>query len=77
MEKETLKEFIKKQLALGKYQDQESAIKHSIELGAKWQQEQQDEKYNEMLEMLKRLIQPDLDISDLIEAEQLIKETTI
>jgi hypothetical protein len=28
----------------------------------------------EMLEMLKRLIQPDLDISDLIEAENLIKE---
>jgi len=31
---------------------------------------------NEMLEMLKRLIQPDLDISDLIEAEQLIKKAT-
>jgi DNA-binding protein len=30
----------------------------------------------EMLEMLKRLIQPDLDISDLIEAENLIKEAT-
>ena len=76
-QQEKLEEFIKKQLALGKYQDQESAIKHSIELGAKWQQEQQDEKYNEMLEMLKRLIQPDLDISDLIEAEQLIKKATI
>ena len=36
----TLEEFIKKQLSLGKYQDQESAIRHSIELGAKWQQEQ-------------------------------------
>ena len=36
---DTLEEFIKKQLALGKYQDQESAIKHSIELGAKWQKE--------------------------------------
>ncbi len=35
----TLEEFIKKQLSLGKYQDQESAIRHSIELGAKWQQE--------------------------------------
>jgi hypothetical protein len=31
----------------------------------------------EMLEMLKRLVQPDLDISDLIEAEKLIKEATI
>lgn len=40
MKKETLEEFIKKQLSLGKYQDQESAIRHSIELGAKWQQEQ-------------------------------------
>ena len=30
----------------------------------------------ELLEMLKRLIQPDLDISDLIEAENLIKEAT-
>lgn len=30
----------------------------------------------EMLEMLKRLIQPGLDISDLIQAEQLIKEAT-
>ncbi len=30
----------------------------------------------EMLEMLKRLIQLDLDISDLIEAENLIKEAT-
>jgi exonuclease VII large subunit len=30
----------------------------------------------EMLEMLKRLIQPDLDILDLIEAEKLIKEAT-
>jgi Arc/MetJ-type ribon-helix-helix transcriptional regulator len=47
MEKETLEEFIKKQLALGKYQDQESAIKHSIELGAKWQQEQDKKLYSE------------------------------
>jgi hypothetical protein len=30
----------------------------------------------EMLEMLKKLIQPDLDISDLIEAENLIKGAT-
>lgn len=30
----------------------------------------------EMLEMLKRLIQTDLDISDLIEAENLIKQAT-
>ena len=37
---ETLEEFIKKQLSLGKYQDQESAIRHSISVGAKWQQEQ-------------------------------------
>lgn len=36
---ETLEEFIQRQLSLGKYQDQESAIKYSIELGAKWQQE--------------------------------------
>lgn len=35
--KETLEDFIKRQLMLGQYQDQESAIKHSIELGAKWQ----------------------------------------
>lgn len=39
MKKETLEEFIQRQLSLGKYQDQESAIKYSIELGAKWQQE--------------------------------------
>lgn len=43
----TLEEFIKKQLSLGKYQDQESAIRHSIELGAKWQQEQDKKMYNE------------------------------
>jgi Arc/MetJ-type ribon-helix-helix transcriptional regulator len=39
MSKETLEEFIKRQLTLGKYQNQESAIKYSIELGAKWQAE--------------------------------------
>jgi len=44
---ETLEEFIKKQLSLGKYQDQESAIRHSIELGAKWQQEQDKKLYSE------------------------------
>ena len=37
---ETLEEFIQRQLSLGKYQDQESAIKYSILAGAKWQQEQ-------------------------------------
>lgn len=36
---ETLEEFIKRQLSLGKYQDQESAIKYSILAGAKWQAE--------------------------------------
>ena len=36
---ETLEEFIQRQLSLGKYQDQESAIKNSIELTAKWQAE--------------------------------------
>lgn len=41
---ETLEEFIQRQLSLGKYQDQESAIKNSIELTAKWQQERS---YNE------------------------------
>lgn len=49
---ETLEEFIKKQLSLGKYQDQESAIRHSIELGAKWQQEQDKKLYNEVFEWL-------------------------
>ena len=39
MKQETLEEFIKRQLSLGKYQNQESAIKYSIELGAKWQAE--------------------------------------
>lgn len=38
-QQETLEEFIKRQLSLGKYQDQESAIRNSIELTAKWQQE--------------------------------------
>lgn len=37
---ETLEEFIQRQLSLGKYQDQESAIRHSIESGANWQQQQ-------------------------------------
>lgn len=41
---ETLEEFIQRQLSLGKYQDQESAIKYSILAGAKWQQERM---YNE------------------------------
>ena len=36
---ETLEEFIQRQLSLGKYQDQESAIKNSIELTDKWQAE--------------------------------------
>ena len=36
---ETLEEFIQRQLSLGKYQDQESAIKYSILAGAKWQQD--------------------------------------
>lgn len=36
---ETLEEFIQRQLSLGKYQDQGSAIRNSIELTAKWQQE--------------------------------------
>ena len=40
---ETLEEFIQRQLSLGKYQDQESAIRHSIELGVKWQKEQAKE----------------------------------
>jgi hypothetical protein len=37
--KETLEEFIQTQLSLGKYQDQKSDIRHSIESGAKWQAE--------------------------------------
>jgi len=36
--KETLEKFIQRQLSLGKYQDQESAIYHSIELTASWMQ---------------------------------------
>jgi hypothetical protein len=43
---------------------------------AKEMEKEKDNKYTQMLEMLKRLIQPDLDISDLIEAENLIKEAT-
>ena len=44
---ETLEEFIQRQLSLGKYQDQESAIKYSILAGAKWQQEQDNNLYSE------------------------------
>jgi len=54
---ETLEEFIQIQLSLGKYQDQESVIKYSIELGAKWQQKQDKNKYSkeEVLEHLNYL----------------------
>ena len=52
MKQETLEEFIQRQLSLGKYQDQESAIRHSILAGAKWQQQQiqslRDELYDEL-----------------------------
>lgn len=46
MEKETLEGFIQRQLSLGNYQDQESAIRCSIELGVKWQAEQDKNFYN-------------------------------
>lgn len=39
-EQQTLEEFIQRQLLLGKYQGQESAIKYSILAGAQWQQQQ-------------------------------------
>jgi hypothetical protein len=55
MKQETLEEFIQRQLSLGKYQDQESAIKYSILAGAKWQQERM---YSEE-EVIKILIEYD------------------
>jgi len=47
---ETLKDFIKRQISLGKYQDQESAIAESIKLGAKWMEERMIEYMDEYVE---------------------------
>jgi hypothetical protein len=47
LKQEALEQFIQRQLSLGKYQDQENAIKYSILSGAKWQQEQDKNKYSE------------------------------
>ena len=74
MKQETLEEFIQRQLSLGKYQDQESAIKYSILAGVKWQQERMysDE---EVLNFTQTIIQQYKFGNTNIEQLGLLKET--